>query len=101
MDTYDIKKVSPMLYAPKPGDFHVVEVPRAVVPHDRRAWRPQRLTCLRRGRRGVFPFPTRFARPRRANSGGCIPWGHSKDCGAPSTQPRSLPGTRVLGTGRW
>ncbi len=27
MDTYDIKKAFPTLYAPKPGDFHVVEVP--------------------------------------------------------------------------
>ena len=27
MDTYDIKKALPALYAPKPGDFHVVEVP--------------------------------------------------------------------------
>ena len=27
MDTYDIKKAFPMLYAPKPGDFHVIEVP--------------------------------------------------------------------------
>lgn len=27
MDTYDIKKAFPALYAPKPGDFHVVEVP--------------------------------------------------------------------------
>jgi len=27
MDTYDIKKELPTLYAPKPGDFHVVEVP--------------------------------------------------------------------------
>lgn len=27
MDTYDIKKASPALYAPKRGDFHVVEVP--------------------------------------------------------------------------
>lgn len=27
MDTYDLKKALPALYAPKPGDFHVVEVP--------------------------------------------------------------------------
>lgn len=27
MDTYDIKKALPALYAPKPGDCHVVEVP--------------------------------------------------------------------------
>ncbi len=27
MDNYDIKKAFPTLYAPKPGDFHVVEVP--------------------------------------------------------------------------
>ena len=27
MDTYDIKKAHPALYAPKPGDWHVVEVP--------------------------------------------------------------------------
>ncbi len=27
MDTYDIKKALPTLYAPKPRDFHVVEVP--------------------------------------------------------------------------
>lgn len=27
MDTYDIKKAFPTLYAAKPGDFHVVEVP--------------------------------------------------------------------------
>lgn len=28
MDAYDIKKALPALYAPKAGDFHVVEVPR-------------------------------------------------------------------------
>jgi hypothetical protein len=27
MDTYDVKKALPALYAPKPGDFHVIEVP--------------------------------------------------------------------------
>ena len=27
MDSYDIKKALPALYAPEPGDFHVVEVP--------------------------------------------------------------------------
>ena len=27
METYDIKRAYPTLYAPKPGDFHVVEVP--------------------------------------------------------------------------
>lgn len=27
MDTYDMKKAFPTLYAPKPGDFHIVEVP--------------------------------------------------------------------------
>jgi hypothetical protein len=29
MNTYDIKKAFPTLYAPKPGDFHIVEVPEA------------------------------------------------------------------------
>lgn len=27
MDTFDIKKTHPLLYAPKPGDWHVVDVP--------------------------------------------------------------------------
>ena len=27
MDSYDIKKAHPSLYAPKPGDWHVVDVP--------------------------------------------------------------------------
>lgn len=27
MDSYDIKKALPALYAPKPGDFHLVDVP--------------------------------------------------------------------------
>lgn len=27
MDSYDVKKALPALYAPKPGDFHVVDVP--------------------------------------------------------------------------
>ena len=27
MDTYDVKKAFPALYAPKPDDFHIVEVP--------------------------------------------------------------------------
>lgn len=30
MSTYDIKKAFPALWAPKPGDFHVVEVPEVL-----------------------------------------------------------------------
>jgi|GEM_PF-6327013 len=100
MESCDIKKAFPTLYAPKAGDFRVVEVPQLSFlmidghadPNDSPAY-TEALEALFSGSYAVRAIA-------KSELGRVLPWGHSRGCGAPKTLQRSLLETRVGWTGR-
>jgi len=101
MQTYDIKKDRKDLYAPKAGDFEIVEVPPMEFLMVDGRGDPNTSADYRQAVEARSTSPPMRSGPRPSHgSARCIRWVRWKDSGPQTTKKPSEPATRTPGSGR-